>query len=205
MPGRAVWIQENTSRSHATLAFAGCHWRCLGRLAPFQGEGEGEGEGLISSRWQLVLTLTPHLHPLPFVRGEAIRPPGRRRACPTTRFDRVLVASPNYCYVALSPRRAGSGRGLLLNFPALKLGRYSLAATSRLYLLFWKSLSSIPAFLIHSAFGRMFVIARLQACRLEFRRRICAQYLPATGCSRAMPDSSAHNQRAFQNRDSSGA
>ena len=129
MPGRAGWIQENTSRSHATLAFAGCHWRCLGRLAPFQGEGEGEGEGLISSRWQLVLTLTRHLHPLPFVRGEAIRPPGRRRACPTTRFDRVLVASPNYCYVALSPRRAGSGRGLLLNFPALKLGRYSLAAT----------------------------------------------------------------------------
>jgi hypothetical protein len=47
---------------------------------------------MILSRWQLVLTLTPHLHPLPFVRGEAIPPPGRRRACPTTRFDRVLVA-----------------------------------------------------------------------------------------------------------------
>jgi hypothetical protein len=95
MPGGAVWIQENTSRSHATLAFAGCHWRCLGRIALFQGEGEGEGEGegLISSRWQLVLTRTPHLHPLPVVRGEAIRPPGRRRACPTTRFDRVLLAS----------------------------------------------------------------------------------------------------------------
>jgi hypothetical protein len=30
--------------------------------------------------------------------------------CPTTRFDRVLVASPNYCYVAPSPRRAGSVR-----------------------------------------------------------------------------------------------
>ena len=48
---------------------------------------------MILSRWQLVLTLTPHLHPLPFVREEAIRPPGRRRACPTTRFDRVLLAS----------------------------------------------------------------------------------------------------------------
>ena len=55
---------------------------------------------MILSRWQLVLTLTPHLHPLPFVRGEAIRPPGRRRACPTTRFDRVLVASPKYRSVA---------------------------------------------------------------------------------------------------------
>ena len=130
---------------------------------------------MILSRWQLLLTLTP-----------------------TTRFDRVLVASHNYRYVA------PGGRSPARRFPVLKLGRYphSLAATSRLYLLFWKSLSSIPAFLIHSAFGRMFVIARLQACRLEFRRRICAQYLPATGCSRAMPDSSAHNQRAFQNRDS---
>ena len=115
---------------------------------------------MILSRWPRVLTATPHLHPLPFVREEAIRPPGRRRACPTTRFDRVLVASPNYCYVALSPRRAGSGRGLLLNFPALKLGRYSLAATSRLYLLFWKSLSSIPAFVIPSASVRVSVIAR---------------------------------------------
>jgi hypothetical protein len=26
---------------------------------------------MILSRWQLVLTPTPHLHPLPFVRGEA--------------------------------------------------------------------------------------------------------------------------------------
>ena len=60
-------------------------------------------------------------------------------------------------------------------------------------------------FLIHSAFGRMSVIARSQVCRLEFRRRICAQYLPATGCSRAMPDSSAHDRRAFQNRDNSAA
>jgi hypothetical protein len=47
---------------------------------------------MILSRWQRVLTATPHLHPLPFVREEAIRPPGRRRACPTTRFDRVLLA-----------------------------------------------------------------------------------------------------------------
>ena len=149
------------------------------------------------SRWQLVLTLTPHLHPLPFSKGEAILLPGRRRACPTTRFDRVLLASHQ-----LPLRRAPSRR-----FPVLKLGRYphSLAATSRLYLLFWKSLSSIPAFLIHSAFGRMSVIARSQVCPLEFQRRISAQYLPATGCSRAMPDSSAHNQRAFQNRNSSGA
>jgi hypothetical protein len=29
---------------------------------------------MILSRWQLVLTPTPHLHPLPFVREEAIRP-----------------------------------------------------------------------------------------------------------------------------------
>ena len=68
-----------------------------------------------------------------------------------------------------------------------------------------KKISCFPAFLIHSAFGRMSATARSQVCRLEFRRRICAQYLPATGCSRGMPDSSAHNQRAFQNRDSSGA
>ena len=130
---------------------------------------------MILSRWQLVLTPTPHLHPLPFVRGEAIRPPGRRRACPTTRFDRVLLASHQ-----LPLRRA---------------------LRSRLT----KKISCFPALLIRSAFGRVSVIARSQVCRLEFRRRICAQYLPATGCSRAMPDSSAHNQRAFQNRDSSGA
>ena len=130
---------------------------------------------MILSRWQLVLTPTPHLHPLPFVRGEAIRPPGRRRACPTTRFDRVLLASHQ-----LQLRRARRSRPT-------------------------KKISCFPAFLIHSAFGRMSVIARSQVCRLEFRRRICAQYLPATGCSRAMPDSSAHDRHAFQNRDNSGA
>ena len=77
-----------------------------------------------------MLTPTPHLHPLPFSRGEAIRPPGRRRACPTTFFDRVLLRHTNYSYVALSPRRAGSGRDPPRRFPALKLGRYphSLAA-----------------------------------------------------------------------------
>ena len=48
-------------------------------------------------------------------------------------------------------------------------------------------------------------IARSQLCRPEFRRRICAQCLPATGCSRAMPDGSAHIRRAFQNRDNSAA
>jgi hypothetical protein len=164
MPRRAVWIQENTSRSHATIAFAGFHRRCPRRLALFQ----GRGGGMILSRWRLVLTLTPHLHPLLFVRGEAIRPAVRRRACPTTRFDRVLVASHQ-----LPLRRA-----LPIRF---------------------------PVFLIPSASLHVSAIARSQACRLEFRRRICAQYLPATGCSRAMPDSSAQNQRAFQNRDSSGA
>src|SRR5882757_9843138 len=41
MPGHAVWIQENTRGSHATIAFAGCHWRCPGRLALFQGRGGG--------------------------------------------------------------------------------------------------------------------------------------------------------------------
>jgi hypothetical protein len=29
---------------------------------------------MILSRWQSVLTQTPHLHPLPFVRGEATTP-----------------------------------------------------------------------------------------------------------------------------------
>ena len=72
---------------------------------------------MILSRWQLVLTLTPHLHLLPFVRGEAIRPPGRRRACPTTRFDRVLVALPKYRYVAPSPRRASYDRNPPRRFP----------------------------------------------------------------------------------------
>jgi len=54
-------------------------------------------------------------------------------------------------------------------------------------------------------FVRVSATARSQVCRLEFRRRICAQYLLATGCSRATPDDSAHNRHAFQNRDSSGA
>ena len=130
---------------------------------------------MILSRWQLVLTLTLTFILSPFVRGEAIRPPGRRRACPTTRFDRVLLASHQ-----LQVRRARRSRPT-------------------------KKISCFPAFLIHSAFGRMSVIARSQPCRLEFRRRICAQYLPATECSRATPDSSGHNQHAFQNRDSSGA
>ena len=140
MPGRAVWIQENTSRSHATLAFAGCHWRCLGRLAPFQGEGEGEGEGLISSRWQLVLTLTPHLHPLPFVRGEAIRPPGRRRACPTTRFDRVLLASHQ-----LQLRRALAAASRLWSRPATKLSCFETRSLlPRRYLAALPSILEIP-------------------------------------------------------------
>jgi len=55
---------------------------------------------MILSRWQLLLTLTPHLHPLPFSKGRGDPSPGRRRACSTTRFDRVLVASPKYRYVA---------------------------------------------------------------------------------------------------------
>jgi hypothetical protein len=62
---------------------------------------------------------------------------------------------------------------------------------------------------LFSAFGakhtRSPAIARLRVCRPEFRRRICAQYLRATECSRARPESSAHNRRAFQNRGSSGA
>ena len=149
---------------------------------------------MILSRWQLVLTLTPHLHPLPFSKGIGDAPA----------LQHVLIA---FCLRHTNYYVAPDGRAPSRRFPVLKLGRYphSLAATSRLYLLFWKSLSSIPAFLIHSAYGHVSVIARSQVCRLEFRRRICAQYLPATGCSRAMPDSSAHNQRAFQNRDSSGA
>ena len=164
-------------------------------------KGEGEGEGLILSRWQLLLTPTPHLHPLPFVRERRSIPPGRRRACPTTRLIAFCLRHINYSYVV------PGGRAPRRRFPVLKLGRYphSLAATSRLYLLFWKSLSSIPGFLIPSASVHVSAIAPSQVCQLEFRRRICAQYLPATGYSRAMPDSSGHNQRAFQNRDSSGA
>jgi hypothetical protein len=136
---------------------------------------------MILSRWQLVLTPTPHLHPLPFSNGRGDPSPGRRRACPTTCFDGVLVTSAQ-----LPLRRA-------------------LATASRLWSRATKKISCFPAFLIHSAFGRMSVIARSQACRLEFQRRICAQYPPATGCSREMPGSSARNQRAFQNRDSSAA
>ena len=130
---------------------------------------------MILSRWQLVLTLTLTFILTPSVRGEAIRPPGRRRACPTTRFDRVLLASHQ-----LQVRRARRSRPT-------------------------KKISCFPAFLIHSAFGRMSVIARSQVCRLEFRRRICAQYLPVSGCNRAMQDSSGRNPHAFQNRDNSAA
>ena len=96
-------------------------------------------------------------------RGEATRIAGRRGACPTICFDRVLAASHQ-----LPLRRARRSR------------------------------PTNSAFACRS-------IARSQVCRLEFRRRICAQYLRATGCSRAMPGSSAHNRRAFQNRNSSGA
>jgi hypothetical protein len=37
---------------------------------------------MILSLWQLVLTPTPHFILSPLARGEANRPPGRRRACP---------------------------------------------------------------------------------------------------------------------------
>jgi len=97
MLARAVWIQEKYERVPGIDPVRVLSVGAIQVASPFF---KGEGEGLISSRWQLVLMLTPHLHPLPFVRGEAIRPLGRRRACPTTRFDGVLVASPNYCYIA---------------------------------------------------------------------------------------------------------
>lgn len=92
MPEREVWIQTKYK------TFFDGKW-ALGRLALYK--GEGEGEGLILSRWQLVLTLTPHLHPLPFVRGEAIRLP---LAGDAPALQHVLIAfwlrHTNYRYVA---------------------------------------------------------------------------------------------------------
>jgi len=120
---------------------------------------------MILSRWQLVLTSTPHLHPLPFARGEVSEEVIKRK---------------------LQSRKV----------------RRALAAASRLWSRPTKKISCFPAFLIHSAFGRTSVIARSQVCPLEFRRRIYGQYLQATECSRAMPDSSAHTRHASQNRDS---
>jgi len=71
----------------------------------------------------------------------------------------------------------------------------------------WNSGSAARSAIAPYQFGvvRVSVIARSQVCRLEFRRKISARYLPVTECSRATLDSSAHNPRAFQNRDSSGA
>ena len=99
---------------------------------------------MILSRWQLVLTLTPHLHPLPFSKGIGDAPA----------LQHVLIA---FCLRHTNYYVAPDGGVPSRRFPVLKLGRYphSLAATSRLYLLFWKSLSSIPGFLIHSAFVRV--------------------------------------------------
>src|SRR5947207_2934112 len=44
-----------------------------------------------------------------------------------------------------------------------------------------------------------------QACRPEFRKKICEQLLPATECNRVTPDNSARNRHACQNQDSSAA
>ena len=82
---------------------------------------------MILNRWQLVVTPTPHLHPLPFSMGrgnsscwQAGRLPYNQtkyeidllpvhvvaasvcEAC-RCRFDRLLVTSPKYRYVSLAP------------------------------------------------------------------------------------------------------
>src|SRR5260370_39041499 len=117
-----------------------------------------------------------------------------------SRWQLVLAADPLLHPLAFA-RGEASEEVIKRKLQSRKLRR-ALAAASRLWSRPTKKISCFPAFLIHSAFGRTPVIARSQLCRLEFQRRICAQYLPAIECSRAMPDSSAHNRHAFQNQDS---
>src|SRR6266487_5356085 len=100
MPIRAVWIQENTNRCHATIAFARLIISANRVASPFF-KGEGEGEGGSQPRRTLHGKGDPSPSSSPLQQGERRpRPPGRRRACPTTRLDCVLVASAKYRYVA---------------------------------------------------------------------------------------------------------
>ena len=41
---------------------------------------------MIFSRWQLVLTLTPHLHPLPYSKGRGNPSPGQATRLPYNAF-----------------------------------------------------------------------------------------------------------------------
>jgi hypothetical protein len=81
-------------------------------------------------------------------------------------LQRILIAFSLVRRINAAGRRRSGEQALLApyrkRFPVLKLGRYphSLAAASRLYLLFRKSLSSIPGFLIRWAFVRGSATAR---------------------------------------------
>ena len=152
--------------------------------------------------------------PYNFSQGEAIRLASRRGACPTISTREMLDARGSY---GASSRRLGSGRAFGIRSDSAPGGRalpidsafgcVCVIARSQLRRLEFRSDSAAGgrALPIYSGFGCVCVIARSRVCRLEFRRRICAQYLAASECSRGTPDSLAHNQHAFQNRDSSGA
>ena len=69
------------------IMFACFSWRYPGRLALFKGEGRVRDDFKPAA---VVFTSTPHLHPLPFVRGEAN--PDRWHATRPRRGEQALVA-----------------------------------------------------------------------------------------------------------------